>query len=118
MVLLSILFLVTAILYSIWDIPYFIFPVIALICNIIVVLGNSFNYIRAGNLSIKLIIPYLIGSIPLSYLGGSLIISKEIFEILLFSVLGVAGVLLLINFKSYDDNDASYRKIITVRIIN
>ena len=125
MVLLSILFLVTAILYSsvgfgggstylvlllIWDIPYFIFPVIALICNIIVVLGNSFNYIRAGNLSIKLIIPYLIGSIPLSYLGGSLIISKEIFEILLFSVLGVAGVLLLINFKSYDDNDASYRK--------
>jgi len=125
MVLLSILFLVTAILYSsvgfgggstylalllIWDIPYFIFPVIALTCNILVVLGNSFHYIRAGNLNIKLIAPYLIGSIPLSYLGGSLIIPKEIFEILLFLVLGVAGILLLINFKSYDDKDTSYKK--------
>ena len=64
MIILSILFFVTAILYSsvgfgggstylalllIWDIPYTIFPVIALICNIIVVSGNSFNYIRAGN---------------------------------------------------------------------
>jgi len=125
MVLLSILFFVTAILYSsvgfgggstyialllIWDIPYFIFPVIALTCNILVVLGNSFHYIRAGNLNIKLIAPYLIGSIPLSYLGGSLIIPKEIFEILLFLVLGVAGILLLINFKSYDDKDTSYKK--------
>ena len=125
MVLLSILFLVTAILYAsvgfgggstylalllIWDIPYFIFPVVALACNILVVLGNSFNYIRAGNLNIKLITPYLIGSIPLSFLGGSLIISKEIFEILLFFVLGIAGILLLINFKSYDDRDKIYKK--------
>ena len=126
MVLLSILFLVTAILYSsvgfgggstylalllIWDIPYFIFPIIALTCNILVVLGNSFNYIRAGNLNIKLITPYLIGSVPLSYFGGSLIISKEIFEILLFFVLGIAGILLLVNFKSYDDKNISYKKI-------
>ena len=125
MVLLSILFLVTAILYSsvgfgggstylvlllIWDIPYFIFPVVALVCNILVVSGNSFNYIRAGNLNLKLITPYLIGSIPLSYLGGSLIVSKEIFEILLFFVLGISGILLLINFKSYDDSDKTYKK--------
>ncbi len=125
MVLLSILFLVTAILYAsvgfgggstylalllIWDIPYFIFPVIALVCNILVVSGNSFNYIRAGNLNLKLITPYLIGSIPLSYLGGSLIISKEIFEILLFFILGIAGILLLINFKSYDDRSKTYKK--------
>ena len=125
MVLLSILFLVTAILYAsvgfgggstylalllIWDIPYFIFPVVALVCNILVVSGNSFNYIRAGNLNLKLITPYLIGSIPLSYLGGSLIISKEIFEILLFFILGIAGILLLINFKSYDDRDKTYKR--------
>ena len=126
MLLLSILFLVTAILYSsvgfgggstylalllIWDIPYFVFPVIALVCNILVVSGNSFNYIKAGNLNIKLLTPYLIGSIPLSYLGGSLPISKEIFEILLFLVLGISGILLLINFRSYDDKTISYKKI-------
>ena len=126
MELLAILFLVTSILYSsvgfgggstylalllIWGIPYFIFPIIALSCNIIVVSGNCFNYIRAGNLNLKILFPYLIGSIPLAYIGGSLTIEKQLFEILLFLVLLVAGILLLFNFRSYDDKDESYKKI-------
>ena len=126
MVLLAILFLATAALYSsvgfgggstylalllIGGIPYFIFPVIALSCNIIVVSGNCFNYIRAGNLNLKLLIPYLIGSIPLAFIGGSLLIEKRLFEILLFLVLTTAGVLLLLNFKSYDDKEENYIKI-------
>ena len=123
---LSILFFVTAILYSsvgfgggstylalllIWGVPYTIFPIIALSCNIIVVSGNCFNYIRAGNLNLRLLAPYLIGSIPLTFIGGSLTIEKQIFEILLFFVLLIAGCLLLINFNSYDDKDKSYKKI-------
>ena len=126
MTLLAILFLVTAILYSsvgfgggstylalllIWGIPYFIFPVIALSCNILVVSGNCFNYIRAGNLNPRLLIPYLIGSVPMAYIGGSLPIEKRLFEILLFVVLAVAGALLLFNFKSYEDKEESCRKI-------
>ena len=120
------MFLVTATIYSsvgfgggstylalllIWGIPYSIFPVIALSCNIIVVSGNSLNYVKAGNLNLKLLLPYLIGSIPLAYIGGSLSIEKEIFEILLFLVLLFAGSLLLFNFKSYDVINQSYRKI-------
>ena len=126
MVLLAILFLATAALYSsvgfgggstylalllIGGIPYFIFPVIALSCNIIVVSGNCFNYVRAGNLNFKLLIPYLIGSIPLAFIGGSLLIEKRLFEILLFLVLTTAGSLLLLNFKSYDDKEENYIKI-------
>ena len=126
MIILSILFFVTAILYAsvgfgggstylalmlIWDIPYYIFPVIALICNIFVVSGNSFNYIKAGNLNLKLLLPYLIGSIPLAFIGGSLQIDKNLFEIFLFIVLAIAGTLLLINFKSYDDNETTYRNV-------
>jgi len=126
MTLLATLFLVTAVLYSsvgfgggstylalllIWGMPYFIFPVIALSCNIIVVSGNCFNYIRAGNLNLKLLIPYLIGSIPLAFIGGSLPIEKRLFEILLFLVLAIAGTLLLLNFRSYDDQEQSYQKI-------
>jgi len=126
MVLLAILFLTTAVLYSsvgfgggstylalllIWEVPYFIFPIIALSCNIVVVSGNSFNYIRAGNLNYKLLTPYLIASIPMAYIGGSLHIEKELFEILIFLALASAGFLLLFNFKSYDDTSSSYRKI-------
>ena len=126
MIILSILFFVTAILYAsvgfgggstylalllIWGIPYYIFPVIALVCNIFVVSGNSYNYIKAGNLNLKLLIPYLIGSIPLAFIGGSLQIDKNLFEIFLFVVLTIAGVLLLVNFKSYDDSKTTYRNI-------
>ena len=126
MIILSILFFVTAVLYSsvgfgggstylalllIWGVPYFIFPLIALSCNIIVVSGNCFNYIRAGNLNLKLLIPYLIGSIPLAFIGGSLPIEKRLFEILLFLVLAIAGILLLLNFRSYDDKEESYRNV-------
>jgi len=129
MALLAILFFITAVLYSsvgfgggstylalllIWNVPYFIFPAIALSCNIIVVSGNCFNYIKAGNLNIKLLIPYLIGSMPLAFIGGALPIEKKLFEILLFLVLAIAGTLLFFNFKSYDDRESSYRKIPTL----
>ena len=125
MIILSILFLITAILYSsvgfgggstylalllIWDIPYYIFPVIALFCNIIVVTGNSINYVRAGNHNFKLLLPFLIGSIPLSFFGGTLIINKETFEILLFLVLSIAGISLLINNKSYESKNLVTKK--------
>ena len=124
--ILAILFLVTAILYSsvgfgggstyialllIWGVNYTIFPVLALFCNIIVVSGNCFNYIRAGNLNIKFLIPYLIGSIPLAYVGGSILIDKKIFEIILFFILLTSGSLLLFNFRSYEDDKKSYKNI-------
>ena len=126
MLVLSILFFVTATLYSsvgfgggstylalllLWGVPYYIFPAIALLCNIFVVSGNCFNYIRAGNLNLKLLIPYLIGSVPLAFIGGSLQIDKDLFEILLFLVLSIAGILLLFKFRSYEDIESDYKKI-------
>ena len=117
MIILSTFFFITAILYSsvgfgggstylalmlIWDVPYYIFPIIALFCNIIVVSGNSINYIRSGNLNLKLLTPYLAGSIPFSFIGASIVIEKEIFELLLFIVLVIAGVFLLIESKSFN----------------
>ena len=126
MIILSIFFLITAILYSsvgfgggstylalllIWDIPYYIFPIIALVCNIIVVSGNSYNYVRARNHNFRLLFPFLLGSIPLAFIGGSLEINKEIFEILLFLVLSIAGILLLINNKSYENTNFAIKKL-------
>ena len=119
MIILSILFLITAILYSsvgfgggstylalllIWEIPYYIFPILALICNIIVVTGNSINYVSSGNLNLKILIPYLIGSIPFAFVGGSINLGKDIFEIILFIVLSLASILLLISSNFYETN--------------
>ena len=126
MFILSFLFFLTAILYSsvgfgggstylvlllIWDVPYLIFPVIALFCNIIVVSGNCFNYIRAGNINFKILTPYLVSSIPLAFIGGSLSINKSFFEVLLFLVLTLAGALLLLKFNSFNEKIETYKKI-------
>ena len=96
---LIILFFITSTVYSsvgfgggstylalllLWGVPYTVFPVIALSCNIIVVTGNCINYSKAGNLNLKFLAPYLVGSIPLAFFGGSLSLDKELFEILLF----------------------------------
>ena len=134
MIILSIFFFITAILYSsvgfgggstylalmlIWNIPYYIFPILALICNIIVVLGNSINYVRSGNLNFKLLAPYLIGSIPFSFFGASMSLTKELFEILLFVILIIAGIFLLIESKSFNNDQIkinSIPKILSVSI--
>lgn len=122
---LSILFLIAAILYSsvgfgggstylalltIWDTPYSMIPLIALSCNIIVVSGNCINYIRAGNLNLGLLLPYLLSSIPLAFIGGSLNISKSLFELGLFISLTIAGILILIKSNNYQDDETLYKK--------
>ena len=126
MIILSILFFVTALIYSsvgfgggstylaillIWGVPYTIFPVIALVCNIIVVSGNSINFIRSKNININLLFPYLIGSIPFAFIGGSITIEKSLFEILLFCVLSVAGIFLLIESKSFSEEKIKINQI-------
>ena len=126
MIILSILFFVTALIYSsvgfgggstylalllIWGVPYTIFPVIALVCNIIVVSGNSINFIRSKNINFNLLFPYLIGSIPFAFIGGSITIEKSLFEILLFCVLLVAGIFLLIESKSFNKEKIKINQI-------
>ena len=126
MIILSIFFLITSILYSsvgfgggstylalmlIWEIPFYIIPILALCCNIIVVTGNSINYVRSGNLNLNLLVPYLVGSIPFAFFGASISISKELFEIILFIILFIAGILLLIKNKSYDNDQIKINSI-------
>ena len=126
MIILSILFFVTALIYSsvgfgggstyiaillIWGVPYTIFPVIALVCNIIVVCGNSINFIRSKNININLLFPYLIGSIPFAFIGGSISIEKSLFEILLFCILSVAGIFLLIESKAFNKEKIKINQI-------
>jgi len=53
----------------------------------------------------------LASSIPLAFIGGSLLINKDIFEILLFIALTLAGISLLLKFRSFDEKIDKYRKI-------
>ncbi len=126
MIILSIFFFITSILYSsvgfgggstylalmlIWELPYYIFPIIALFCNIIVVSGNSINYLRSGDINLRLLIPYLVGSIPFAFFGASISIEKDLFEILLFFVLAIAGIFLFIESKTLNNEQFEIKKV-------
>jgi uncharacterized membrane protein YfcA len=67
---------------------------IALLCNIVVVSGGTYIYIKSNLFNWKKIIPLVLMSIPLAFLGGYLKISKTFFFILLGITLLTAALLM------------------------
>ncbi len=88
-------------------------PLISLSLNLIVTSVGSFNFLRNKHGNIRLILPFLVTSIPMSYLGGSLQVSKEIFYwVLLISLIFVAARIYLWRDMSIDLKLNKKQKII------
>lgn len=64
----------------------------ALFCNIVVVSGNVFLFYQQKKMNWKKILPLVLFSIPMAYLGGFLKISQNFFFILLGITLFIAAV--------------------------
>lgn len=96
-------------LLVLWGLPFAVIPVIALICNIIVVSGNSFHYARAGYVNWRLLLPPVVASVPMAYLGGRLMIEREVFVAILFVTLLLTGLRLLIQHRQYGDEMTDYQ---------
>ncbi len=73
---------------------YRLIPVIALSCNIIVVTGGVIHFARAGHLRFSAFFPFVLTSVPMALLGGSLVVPERMFISLLGVVLLVSGVLM------------------------
>ena len=100
--LLPILFLFVAFIYSsvglgggssytalmaIFGINYLIIPTASLSLNLIVTSIGMLNFWRNGHGRLGLIAPFLLTSIPMAYLAGSLNLPKEIFQLILLFTL-------------------------------
>ncbi len=72
--------------------PYQDIPPMALICNLIVAAGGCWLFYKAGHLKLKNVLPFIILSIPMAYLGGRIMIGKELFCLLLGLSLFVVAV--------------------------
>ena len=72
---------------------------VVLALNILVATLGVFNYKRAGFFSFKLLLPFILTSIPAAYLGGSLEVSPQIFSVILGVTLFGAGVRLVLMRK-------------------
>jgi len=94
LVLLTVLLFIVAFIYSsvglgggssytallaIFSIHYLAIPVISLTLNLIVSSLGTFNFIRSGHARLKLILPFLLSSIPMAYIGGSVPLPQDIF---------------------------------------
>ena len=78
-------------LLAIFGVGYIAIPTISLTLNLLVTTVGSFNFIRKKHGRISLILPFFIGSIPMSYIGGSLKLPQEVFYwFLLVSLVFVA----------------------------
>jgi len=72
----------------------------ALICNIIVVSGSSINYMRAGMIPWKKILPIIIFSVPFAFIGGMVELQSSIYKILASLLLIIASVLMFIQIDN------------------
>jgi uncharacterized membrane protein YfcA len=67
-------------------------PMISLTLNLFATSVGSYNFIRNKHAKLRLILPFLVSSIPMAYVGGALKLPKEIFYwILLISLVLVAA---------------------------
>jgi uncharacterized membrane protein YfcA len=72
---------------SFFDIPANIMSSAALVMNIFVASISFTNYARAGHFRPKLLVPFLITSIPAAFLGGAFKVSEQTYAALLYAVL-------------------------------
>ncbi len=79
---------------AITSLSFIQFRAIALLCNIVVVSGGTYIFIKKGFFNWRKIIPLTLFSIPLAFLGGYLKISQTFFFVLLgFTLITVAALM-------------------------
>lgn len=97
---------------AMYALPFKELRLIALICNIIVVTGGVYIYIKNKQVNWRKIIPLVVLSVPAAYLGAIVRISQNTFFVILGCSLVIAAVLLWIktnpatisNIKEYGKN--------------
>lgn len=77
-------------------VSYLLITKISLICNLLVVGGGCYHFIKKGHFNKKLILPFVLSSVPMAFLGGLYPISERTFYILLTLSLVLCGVRLLL----------------------
>ncbi len=81
-------------LMALYAIPVPEMRLTALVCNIIVVTGGTLIFIKRGELNYKKILPLVVTSVPMAFVGARLRISEDTFFTILGLSLLLAGSLL------------------------
>lgn len=75
--------------------PYELIPKISLLCNILVVSGGCYHYYKSGHMDRRLILPFVMSSVPMAFIGGSYPVTEKTFYLILTMSLIVCGFRIL-----------------------
>jgi len=115
----AISFLITALIYAavgfgggstytalllIFSTPYLLVPILSLFCNIIVVTGGTWRFHRNKLIPWKKAWPLFATSVPMAWLGGTVLIDESTLIILLAVTLIIAGMTMLIKLTSANES--------------
>jgi uncharacterized protein len=81
---------------SLFAIPMTAMRSTSLMCNIIVVAGGTYIYWQNGYFNFKKMLPLVLASVPMAFIGGMTPIKERTFFLLLGGCLVVAAVLMLL----------------------
>ena len=88
-------------------------PMVSLILNLLVTTVGSYNFIRKKHARLRLILPFVVTSIPMAYFGGSLQLGADMFYLLLmFSLVLVAVRIYFLPETSMRLNISPARKLL------
>lgn len=73
-----------------------VIPQTALVCNLVVSAGGVWHFHRGGHLDFRRVWPFVVTSIPAAFLGGTIVVGRRIFVVLLAVSLLCAGARLFI----------------------
>jgi uncharacterized protein len=88
-------------LLGLWGVDFTLIPAISLLCNIIVVSGGTVRFARAGLLDGRAIIPLLLVSAPLAFLGGLVPLKQSLFLLILGIALLASCIALIIQPENW-----------------
>ncbi|REC45480.1 sulfite exporter TauE/SafE family protein [Chryseobacterium pennipullorum] len=89
---------------AMYSLPYQEIRLTALVCNVIVVIGGVYIYIKNKQVDWKKVIPITMVSVPMAYWGAVLKISQETFFLILGITLMIAALLLWIKTGTQYEN--------------
>ncbi len=97
-----------------YQLPFAEMKITALVCNIIVVTGGTIIYVRNKQVDWKKMLPLIIASIPMAYIGAMLKLKKDTFFLILGFSLLLASILLWITTKASDkiENDVQKKNVV------
>ncbi|MEE9439711.1 MAG: sulfite exporter TauE/SafE family protein [Saprospiraceae bacterium] len=90
---------------------------IALVCNILVVTLATYNFYKAGMYNLKEVLPLVVFSVPLAFLGGMIDVDENLYKTIAAILLLLAAISMIVSKKGAMDKNILKTSTLTMSIV-